>query len=494
MPKKIEWVEIARRGRNHAVLCMDIIAPAYREGVVRRVGGFSFNQETYRQFNGARWVDQRDLDKYKREVRRREAQHPGWLVGLARRYERLIRRFRPFADRHSRVNWKQATNGQLLRVFEGFSYALSNTVAYLYMYIYLNRFLSDEFSSTVAAKAKDPNRQQEYFRTLFALDRISETRAERLAMLRLAVRVAKRQSLIRSASSRRRLRELVRRFSHLNRYVMYGRSYTVADFQKRVVHLARQDPQGNLREFRKEIALGRQLDAVMRELALPNSVRWKIRGARAWMTAAQEWDESFTYLMHKLQPFWDEVAKRLGVRYGELIEMLSDEVREHLRGGRRISAALRRTARERYRDSATIFANGQVTTIWGKALKEYYRKEAKAEVTFRHIKELKGMPASPGHVRGRVAVTYSVTEIGKVKKGDVLVAAGTTPSHVPAMERAVAIVTDEGGLLCHAAIVSRELKIPCVVGTKIATKVLRDGDVVEVDAVKGVVRIAKRVR
>ena len=64
----------------------------------------------------------------------------------------------------------------------------------------------------------------------------------------------------------------------------------------------------------------------------------------------------------------------------------------------------------------------------------------------------------------------------------------TDPRYVPAMKKAAAIVTDEGGITCHAAIVSRELKKPCIIGTKIATKVLKDGDEVEVDAEKGVVK------
>ncbi len=64
----------------------------------------------------------------------------------------------------------------------------------------------------------------------------------------------------------------------------------------------------------------------------------------------------------------------------------------------------------------------------------------------------------------------------------------TTPDFLPAMERAAAFVTEEGGITCHAAIVAREMKKPCVIGTKIATKVFKDGDRVEVDATKGVVR------
>ena len=67
----------------------------------------------------------------------------------------------------------------------------------------------------------------------------------------------------------------------------------------------------------------------------------------------------------------------------------------------------------------------------------------------------------------------------------------TTPDFVPAMRKAAAIITNEGGITCHAAIVSRELGKPCITGTKIASKVLKDGDMVEVDAEKGIVRIMK---
>lgn len=80
----------------------------------------------------------------------------------------------------------------------------------------------------------------------------------------------------------------------------------------------------------------------------------------------------------------------------------------------------------------------------------------------------------------------------KMKEGNILVAMATNPTFVPVMRKAGAIVTDMGGLTCHAAIVSREWGIPCVVGTKIATKVLKDGDLVEVDANKGIVKIIKK--
>ncbi len=98
---------------------------------------------------------------------------------------------------------------------------------------------------------------------------------------------------------------------------------------------------------------------------------------------------------------------------------------------------------------------------------------------------LTGFPASPGIVSGQVTLLKSAKEIGKIKPGDILVAHMTSPDYVPAMRRAAAIVTNAGGLTSHAAIVSRELGVPCVVGTKIATQVLKDHAVVTVNGSKG---------
>ncbi len=100
---------------------------------------------------------------------------------------------------------------------------------------------------------------------------------------------------------------------------------------------------------------------------------------------------------------------------------------------------------------------------------------------------LKGLGASPGHATGKVKLVSNVDELDKVEKGDILVTAMTNPDYVPAMQRAVAIVTDEGGITAHAAIVSREMGIPAVVGTKSATKILHDNDTITVDGSTGLV-------
>jgi len=103
-------------------------------------------------------------------------------------------------------------------------------------------------------------------------------------------------------------------------------------------------------------------------------------------------------------------------------------------------------------------------------------------------KSLSGIPASLGVYSGRISVVLKVTEnIKKFKPGDILVTSMTRPEFLPLMSKAGAFITEEGGISCHAAIVAREMKKPCIIGVKGATKFLKDGDIVQVDAKNGLI-------
>ncbi len=119
---------------------------------------------------------------------------------------------------------------------------------------------------------------------------------------------------------------------------------------------------------------------------------------------------------------------------------------------------------------------------------EFFKKTKKLSISVSG-NEIKGSIAFRGVARGRVRVVLAEKDFRKIEKGEILVVSNTNPYVIPFLKKTAAIVADEGGLLCHAAIVSREFKIPCVIGTKIATQVLKDGDLVEVDANKGRVSI-----
>jgi pyruvate,water dikinase len=131
-------------------------------------------------------------------------------------------------------------------------------------------------------------------------------------------------------------------------------------------------------------------------------------------------------------------------------------------------------------DEIFILQSRPITTIKGVA------PAGKAEAGDAQI-IVKGQGASPGVAAGRVVIVRDVRDAGSVNEGDILVTKMTNPDMVPAMRKVAAIVTDEGGMTCHAAIVSRELGTPAVVGTRTATSVLKQGQLVTVDGEKGFV-------
>jgi pyruvate,water dikinase len=144
------------------------------------------------------------------------------------------------------------------------------------------------------------------------------------------------------------------------------------------------------------------------------------------------------------------------------------------------------------RDELYIVQTRPVTTMGETNAKRKEYKDGEIKVTQTPI--VRGAAASPGIGSGHVRILKSPKEIDKVKSGDVLVAPMTSPDYVPAMKKAAAIVTDQGGLTSHAAIVSRELGVPCVVGCNEATTKLKDDVVVTVDGSKGMVYLGGNVK
>lgn len=128
---------------------------------------------------------------------------------------------------------------------------------------------------------------------------------------------------------------------------------------------------------------------------------------------------------------------------------------------------------------------------FSKAYPQYILKSEEFEKGMNFVK---GQVVFKGFAKGKVKILRRRDQVHTIEKGDVIVSPMTTPDFLPAMEKAAAFVTDEGGITCHAAIVAREMQKPCIIGTKIATKVLKDGDLVEVDADKGIVTIIKKVK
>ena len=186
--------------------------------------------------------------------------------------------------------------------------------------------------------------------------------------------------------------------------------------------------------------------------------------------------------MHHFDCFLEEISGRTGMSKRDLNFLVLAELRDVFLGGKDMSEKIKA------RKDKVFFA---VTTkgyfiAEGQAADKYFKYFMTGQPT--EVSELKGVAASPGQARGQVRVIRKTNDMKEFQEGEILVTNQTTPDFVPIMRKAAAIVTEQGGITSHAAVVSRELKKPCVIGTKIATQAFKNGDRVEVDAEKGTVK------
>lgn len=187
-----------------------------------------------------------------------------------------------------------------------------------------------------------------------------------------------------------------------------------------------------------------------------------------------------------LEPVLEEIAKQLGIESIDLKFANPNEVSESNLSDKAFQLRLKKR-----REKSACYSIPNQNFIFTNSDYDFFSKNLHIKFT-NDIKRIKGVVASSGVAQGIVRVCESVSDIDKVQEGEVLVASMTRPEYLPAMQKAVGFITDEGGITCHAAIVAREMKKPCIIGTKIATKVLKDGDMVKVDANNGIVKILNK--
>ena len=197
---------------------------------------------------------------------------------------------------------------------------------------------------------------------------------------------------------------------------------------------------------------------------------------------AENSDRFFYFIRTKIL---SEISKRFGVAQDRLLLMTFEEVAALQRGATVPFSQLAK----RSRGSMTVFADGKHETYYGGQTyailaKLLPRTELNGEVVCGEI-------ACQGEVTARVKIINNFDETAKMQDGEIIVTSMTTPELTLALEKAVGIITDEGGITCHAAIIAREYGIPCLVGTVNATAVLHDGDLVQLDCIHGWFKVLK---
>lgn len=278
-------------------------------------------------------------------------------------------------------------------------------------------------------------------------------------------------------------KEMAKRFGYLNTYAFLGEPYDEKFFR---------DYKADRKELQKKLSdiaeNKRKFDVFIKTMKGEDKRLCELLNGMVFIRT----DRIDAWKRHSvmLYPFITYLAKKISPKIGkdEIAMMTRDEINNLLLHGKHPSVK-ELLIRSKSQDFMVIFTRKGIKMIDDAKLKRDIIK--RYEDSIRIDKVVRGMSACKGIIKGIVKIYTGPKSIGKDESGFIMVAKHTSPQDLPYMKKAIAIVTDEGGVTSHAAIVSRELNIPGIVGTKIATKSFKDGDYVEVDADNGIVRKIK---
>ncbi len=230
----------------------------------------------------------------------------------------------------------------------------------------------------------------------------------------------------------------------------------------------------------------REKENMIKELKLDKGLVLKIKVTEYLIHWQDERKKNILKAVDYLERFVEEAASRFNKDIRFLRYMVPREMRlENLR-----SKEFYEKLKERRKGCVYLQEKCDEPIISGKDYEEFVSRFSSSKEA--EVREINGITASTGTAIGEVRVCTTLDSIKEFKEGEILVASMTRPEYVPAMKKAAAIITDEGGITSHAAIVSRELNIPCIIGTRNATKALNDGDLIEIKGNHGLVIVLER--
>jgi len=392
-----------------------------------------------------------------------------------------------FSKTFPRINFKDKSDKELLDYFEEFEKRYGGLAVYTYIPVIGTFAIEDVVEPYLKKKLKNLNKEEkygEYLSTLTNPDEKSWVRLEEEDLFKIAEEIKKGVLL-----EDPKIQELID--NHVEKYCWLEIGYKFLDKP-----LTKEYFLSKLNEFIKTglvvLPSGKELKAkkekIVKELEIDEKhlILFKVLGRIIYLKEYR--DGIFARSHYELNFLIQEILRRFDVS-DDVGEYMTVKEYKDLLCGRRIDIG-------KIKERKNLF-------VWMCDGKEEFLEGSRAEgaikkelgflgIEKKDISEIKGAVASSGVVKGNVKIVRNEEDLGKVEKGDVLVAYMTKPSYLTAMKKASAFVTNEGGITCHASIVSREMKKPCIINTKIAMKVLKDGDLVEVDADKGIVKVLER--
>jgi len=366
----------------------------------------------------------------------------------------------------ARLDLTKATDKQLHSLYRDYQRNLFSYSVYAWTSFILNNYVAERAEQILDIYLKKTSREND---KQLALESLFQP-TKKAAVLQLQDEVEKNGGKLFG----NKFENLYRRFCWLSCLDIHNKPWTRNEFSRHIKSFTKTE---------KTIAV--QFEKFANELNISKKDIQYLHIAKRFVYIKDARDDYRRQGVYHALKLFKELAKRMGITPADVSYLQEGEILSFLKSNQTVDKKIIKERKQGFvlyldRKRKLVCLSG---TDAVKMVKTFHLPlEEKEQRT------LSGTVASKGIAGGKVVIVRGVKDLPKVEKGNILVAVTTHPDYVPAMRRSAAIVTDEGGITSHAAIVSREFGIPCIVGTKNATTVFKDGHTVDVNAIDGWVR------
>jgi phosphoenolpyruvate synthase/pyruvate phosphate dikinase len=423
------------------------------------------------------WYDKEDMILIGKDLFEKEIEKTGYTDDLIKKWKKLSSEFYEICKKIEKTDLKKISKDELANIYEKFKDSYIEEYALGLLTDAVGVFLEEEIKKALS-KISDKKKMNYYFITLTEPLIPSFISQEQYELYKLAL-------------NKKNLEEHQKKWYWIQndyyRSIILKKEYfagRIKEHLKNIIQL--KDYIKKYEQGSKEILNNKE--KIFTELKSDKKFRILIMLAEKYINFQDLRKKANLIADHYITLFLDETKRRTksdllehttGDELLEIIkkEEISEDFKEILKKRKEINGLL-------FTPEKTDMLNYEETLELEKEFQQI-RKEEETDELFGHI-------ASTGKIIAEVSVISGPSEFHKMKKGNIIVTSMTRPEFMPILKDASGIITNEGGITCHAAIVSRELNTPCIVGTQIATQILKDGDLVELNANHGVIKILKR--
>jgi len=482
--EKTKWIKLVERESDFWKNYMMISST----GDIKKVFDCTIKERltTRRGMTFIHWMNPRAVWNCSLLIKKKLGQNPRFLEKMSLVFIGSQKKLLDINKRLEKINFRNLTNEKLVGLYNRFCETYKGLYAAFHLAVYIDS-IEDKAKSWLSnelKKIKQDKKFDDYFIKLSAWPEPSLLQEEELSLLEIAVKIKTKKG-----DADKLLDRHTTKFAGLPVVNDETKPWDKKYFQNQLDKLLNKSQDKLIEELKKLHSYRGQINknqlTLFNRLSAPQLMRnfFRLIGLSTWIRLVSR--STFALSHYASRNLFREIGRRNNLTSEDIKWLIPSETENLIFTGRLPSA---KKLNERKFASVLLFRNGKYIIFEGKKADEFIRKEIEELSPLLGSDFIKGAIAYTGIVQGTVKMILSQKDIAKMQPGDILVARMTTPEIVPAARLAAAIVTDEGGITCHAAIISRELKIPCIVGTKFATKILKDNDIIIVDASKGVIK------